>query len=120
LRGNCVRLDLSGVGDGFTLAGFGSFANLVAGASFGGLSVLFDDDATGAFLATVVLHASGSNASGFEGRLDDTTLLIRGDVAVAAIPEPETYLLMVTGLFVVASVAHRRRQRRNPERVFAS
>ncbi|MGZ8260933.1 MAG: choice-of-anchor D domain-containing protein, partial [Caldimonas sp.] len=102
--------DLGGAGgDAFTLAGFGSFANLVAGASFGGLQVTLDDDDAGAFLATIVLQASGSNASGFEGRLEDVTLVLRGDVAVAAIPEPETYALMVGGLLAVASVARRRR-----------
>jgi hypothetical protein len=101
--------DLAGAGSAFTLAGFGSFADLVAGASFDGLAVMLDDDDAGAFLATVVLHASGSNASGFAGRLDDVTLVIRGDVAVAAIPEPETYALMIGGLLVVASVARRRR-----------
>jgi hypothetical protein len=100
--------DLSGLGDGFTLSGFGSFSDLMAGSAFGGLNVLFNDDAQGAFLATLVLHASGSNASGFIGALGDTTLVLRGDVAVAAVPEPGTYALMLTGLLVVASVARRR------------
>ena len=106
--------DLTGAGSAFTLAGFGSFANLVAGASFDGLAVMLDDDDAGAFVATIVLHASGSNASGFDGRLDDVTLVIRGDVAIAAVPEPETYALMLGGLLVVASVARRRRHRRDP------
>ena len=103
--------DLGGVGNGFTLAGFGSFAGLVAGSSFDGLAVLFADDAAGSFEATIVLHGSGSNASGFVGRLDDTTLVLRGDVGVPAVPEPGTYMLLFTGLLVVAAVAHRRRQR---------
>ena len=104
--------DLGGIGSGFALAGFGSFANLVAGASFGGLDVMFDDATAGAFLATVVLHATGSNASGFVGNLDDITLVVRGDVAaVVAVPEPETYALMLGGLLAVASVVRRRRQR---------
>jgi energy-converting hydrogenase Eha subunit C len=39
--------------------------------------------------------------------------VIRGDVAaVAAVPEPETYVLLVTGLVVLARVAQKRRQRR--------
>ena len=81
----------------------------------------FDADAAGTFLATLVLHATGSNASGFSGRLDDTVLVLRGDVAgtVAAVPEPETYLLMVAGLAAVAGVARRRRQRRD-ERIAAA
>jgi hypothetical protein len=105
--------DLTGAGNAFTLAGFGSFANLVAGTSFGGLDVLLDDGSVGAFLATIVVHASGSNASGFAGALPDMTFVIRGDVAaVAAVPEPETYVLLVTGLVVLARVAQKRRQRR--------
>jgi len=105
--------DLTGAGNAFTLAGFGSFANVVAGTSFGGLDVLLDDGSIGAFLATIVVHASGSNASGFAGALPDMTFVIRGDVAaVAAVPEPETYVLLVTGLVVLARVAQKRRQRR--------
>ena len=94
--------DLSGVGPGFSLAGFGSFADLIAGASFDGMSVLFSDDAAGHFLATLVLQTTGSNASGYSGSLDDITVVLRGDVAVAAVPEPETYLLMLAGLLIVA------------------
>jgi len=68
----------------------------------------------GTFLATIVLHASGSNASCFDGRLDDTTLVIRGDVAtIAAVPEPGTYALMLGGLLIIARIAHRRRDRRD-------
>src|SRR6185295_10379019 len=105
--------DLGGAGNAFALTGFGSFANLVAGTSFGGLDVLLDDGNVGAFLATIVLHSSGSNASGFVGALPDMTFVIRGDVAaVAAVPEPETYLLLIAGLAVVTSVAKRRQRRR--------
>jgi hypothetical protein len=110
--------DLGGVGNGFALSGFGSFSDLVAGASFDGLGVFLGDAAAGSFEATIVLHASGSNASGFFERLDDTTLVVRGDVAgaVAAVPEPETYLLMVAGLAVMTAVARRRRPGRCPPR----
>ena len=114
--------DLGGIGNRFALSGFGSFANLVAGSSFDGLGVAFDTDAAGTFVATLVLHATGSNASGFSGRLDDTVLVLRGDVAgaVTAVPEPETYLLMVAGLAAVAGAARRRGQRcaraRDPRR----
>ena len=74
--------------------------------------MLFADDATGAFVATLVLHSFGSNASGFVGALDDTTLVLRGDViGVAAVPEPETYALMLTGLGVVGFLSRSRRSR---------
>ena len=94
------------MGNGFTLAGFGSFAALVAGSSFDGLTVLFADDAAGGFEATIVLHVSGSNAAGFIGRLDDTTLVLRGDVGVAAVLDSVTCMRLFTGLLVVAAVAH--------------
>ncbi|HZW72943.1 MAG TPA: choice-of-anchor D domain-containing protein, partial [Caldimonas sp.] len=104
--------DLTAAGNAFALTGFGSFSSLVAGSSFGGLGVLLDDASAGDFVATIVLHATGSNASGYVGALPDMTFVIRGDVsAVAAVPEPETYLLLLAGLAAVASVA-RRRQRR--------
>jgi hypothetical protein len=104
--------DLGGLDGGFTLSGFGSFSDLVAGAAFDGLGVRFSDAAEGAFLTTLVLHASGSNASGFVGALDDTVLVLRGDIGVtAAVPEPETYALLLAGLLVIGRIAHARRQR---------
>jgi len=114
--------DLGGAGNAFALTGFGSFANLVAGASFDGLGVSLATDTTGSFLATLVLHAAGSNASGFSGRLDDTVLVLRGDVAgaVAAVPEPETYLLMLAGLAAMAGVARRRGHGRDERAVLAA
>ncbi len=101
--------DIAGVGAGFTLNGFGSFANLIAGDAFGGLSVVFASNVQGAFLSSLVLHSKGSNASGFIGQLDDTTLVLRGSVnAVGAVPEPGTYVLMFAGLLVVVGTARRR------------
>ena len=93
------------------LSSFGSFADLIAGDSFGGLSVVFASHDQGAFLASLVLHSRGSNASGFIGQLDDTTLVLRGNVGVVAVPEPGTYVLMFAGLLVVVgAVRSRRRQ----------
>ncbi len=60
-----------------------------------------------------MLHASGSNASGYVGALDDTVLVLRGDIGVtAAAPEPETYALLLAGLLMIGRVAQARRQRR--------
>ena len=103
--------DIAGVGPGFTLSGFGSFANLIAGDSFGGLGVVFASDVQGAFLSSLVLHSRGSNASGFIGQLDDTTVVLRGSVnAVGAVPEPGTYVLMFAGLLVVVGATRARRR----------
>ena len=101
--------DLTGVGPGFTLSGFGSFADLVAGSSQGGLSVAFLTGATGDFVSSLVLKASGSNASGFIGALPDTTLVLRG--SVVAVPEPGTWVLMFAGLLVVVATGARQRAR---------
>jgi hypothetical protein len=107
--------DLTGVGPGFTLSGFGSFAGLIAGDAFGGLSVVFASDTQGAFLSSLVLHAHGSNASGYLGQLDDTTLVLRGNVgAVVAVPEPGTYVLMFAGLLVVVGTTRARRRSAQP------
>ena len=104
--------DLTGAGNAFALTGFASFANLVAGTSFGSLGGVLDDGTVGDFAASIVRHASGSNAIGCAGALPDMTFVIRGDVsAIAAVPEPETYLLLLAGLAAVASVAKRRQRR---------
>jgi hypothetical protein len=102
--------DLTGLGPNFTLSGFGSFADLIAGDAFGGLNVLFASDVQGAFLSSIVLHGTGSNASGFIGQLDDTTLVLRGNVNVVAVPEPGTYVLMFAGLLVVVGASKARRR----------
>jgi hypothetical protein len=81
---------------------------------------VFDDAAAGTFAATLVLHANGSNASGWSGALDDTTLVLRGEVAsVAAVPEPETYALMLGGLLAVIGARRARRGEREVGQLLA-
>jgi hypothetical protein len=102
--------DLTGAGNAFALTGFASFANLVAGTSFGSLGGVLDDGTVGDFAASIVRHASGSNAIGCAGALPDMTFVIRGDVStVAAVPEPD--LLRLAGLAAVAGIAKRRQRR---------
>ena len=108
LRGS---FDISGVGPGFTLDGFGSFAGLAAGSSQGGLRIVCDSAALGRFEDIIVLHAFGSNASGFDAALADTTLVLRGDVLAVAVPEPGTYLMMLGGLLLLVWVRRRERGR---------
>ena len=105
------RLSL-GAGSGFALGGPDAFADIAAGASQRGFGIVFDDAAPGSFDQTVTISWFGSNASGYEGPAFDTTLLLHGTVAVAAaVPEPETYLLMATGM-VMLWLARRRISRR--------
>ena len=108
LRG---AFDTSGAGPGFALAGFASFSGLLAGDSQGGFSITFDSADAGLFSDTITLHASGSNGSGYDAALTDTTLIFRGDVvSTAPVPEPETYALLFTGLLLLGGVARSRRQ----------
>ena len=83
----------------FALSGFGPFMGMAAGASYGGLGVSFDSSALGDFTRTIVISSAGSNASGFQGALADTTLVLQG--SVVAVPEPSTYALMAGGLLAV-------------------
>jgi len=101
-----------GAGAGFKFDGFGPFAGIAAGGSAGGFDITFDGSSLGAFSQTVTISSFGSNASGYQGPLFDTTLMIRGTVAVAAIPEPESYLLMSAGLLTLW-IARRRRSRKD-------
>ena len=108
LRG---AFDTSGVGTGFLLSAFGPFSGLGAGASQDGYAITFDSAVAGSFSDTITLHAFGSNASGYDAALSDTTLILRGDVLTTApVPEPETYALMLSGLLLLGGVARRRRK----------
>ena len=103
LRGS---FDTAGVASPFGAFGFSSFDNVVAGGHVTGLGVTFSPTALGAFESSIVLHASGFNASGYSGALADQTITLRG--AVAAVPEPRGYALMLAGLLLVGGIVKRR------------
>ena len=98
----------TGTGNAFTLSGFGPFAGLGAGSEQGGLEISFDSATLGDFTRRIVISSAGSNASGFQGALADTTLVLSG--SVVAVPEPSTYALMASGLLALW-LARRRRPR---------
>jgi hypothetical protein len=106
LRGS---FDLADIGPAFVVDGFGSFAGLAAGASQGGLHIDFDSATLGSFEDVIVLHAFGSNASGFDAALADTRLVLRGNVIAVAVPEPSTYLMMMGGLLLLVLVRRGKR-----------
>jgi hypothetical protein len=104
----------TGLSDDFALSGFGAFAGLDAGGLQDGLLAALDTDllTAGTYIDTIVLHAAGSNASGFRGALDDIVLVLRGTVVertAGTVPEPGTLGLMLLGLFALM-----RRMRRLP------
>ena len=90
----------------FSVTGFGAFDNLAAGASFDGLQVSFAGFGSGNFESSIVLHPLGFNASGFQAALVDQTLVLRG--SVAAVPEPGTYMMLLSGLMLVFAIIRRR------------
>jgi hypothetical protein len=94
----------------FQLSGFTSFADLLAGDLFAGLSVGLDTATLGLFDYSVVFHPYGTNASGFFGPLGDLTLALHANVA--PIPEPATFLLLGTGLAGLAGWRWKRRGKR--------
>jgi len=98
LRGS-FDLGSSSLTDNFTFAGFEAFADLAAGSAYGGLTVNFASTFVGDFDQVIVLRSTGTNASGYEGSLGDIQLHLQG--SVAAVPEPETYMLMAGGLITI-------------------
>jgi hypothetical protein len=99
-------------GTGFSFRGFNAFADVAAGGNRRGLDIVFDSASLGSFDQTITISSFGTNASGYQGSIFDTTLVLRGTVTeVAAIPEPETYAMVIAGLLAVW-VAWRRQLRR--------
>ncbi|MDA8248084.1 MAG: Ig-like domain-containing protein [Rhodospirillales bacterium] len=66
---------------GFTNTGFASFSGLGAGQADTAPTIDLSTAQTGTFTETVVLDATGSNASGYSGTLTPTTLTVEGVVA---------------------------------------
>ena len=74
------------------------------------LSVSFSSGLLGSFDELIVLHSSGSNASGFNAALLDVQLHLVGSVTAAnPVPEPQTYMLMLGGLAAMGEVVRRRK-----------
>ena len=72
-------------GEGYTndLPGF---AGVGAGQADTAASVTLSTSVAGTFTETIVLHAQGSNASGYEGALPDETLTVTGTVSPGTVP----------------------------------
>lgn len=85
----------------FLLSGFNSIEDL-AGGSKSALSVTLKDNALGEFKQTVTLNYGGSNSSGYAASLGSINLELRGVVAVAAVPEPETWAMLIAGLGIIS------------------
>ncbi len=100
-----------GAGLPFILARFDPFADLGAGA-FRPLGARFSPAAVGDFLADILLHPTGHNASGFNEPLDDLTLRLHARVIEqpSGVPAPSTLALVVAGLLAAALMARRRRR----------
>jgi hypothetical protein len=100
--------DLTGLASAFSLNGFASFANLAAGSALADLSVNLLSTTVGSFDSTLVLHTASTNASQSDLALDDITLHLQG--SVAAVPEPDTYLMMLSGMLTLGWAARRARR----------
>ncbi len=65
----------------FTNSGFGSFSMLSAGAADDAPSITLHGQSSGVFTETILLTASGSNASGYKAALAPQTLSVTGTIA---------------------------------------
>ena len=102
--------DLSALPPGKMLgaAGFGSFSGLAAGTAFDTLVLRLDSAALGDFTGLILLNARSTNAYDPAGRaLGPIELHLQG--SVVAVPEPQTWLLMLGGLGLLLPKLLRRR-----------
>jgi hypothetical protein len=94
-----------GMSDDFQLSGFDPFADLAAGQLHDGLMAALDTDGMtlGTYVDTIILRSIGHNASGFQGALEDLTLVLRGNLIerTGTIPEPGTLALLVLGTLIL-------------------
>ena len=93
-------------GGAFSVAGFGPFSGLAAGATLAGLTVTFDLGTEGSFNRVLMLSSLSTNGSGPDLTLGSVTLQLQG--TVAAIPEPGTYLMMAVGVLMMGGIARRK------------
>lgn len=88
-----------GSGSGFTLDGPFSFDGVQGGNTLNSLAVRLNGDKAGVFDEVLVLKLFSTNASDPAGRaLSDITLHLQG--TVLAVPEPDTYLMLLGGLLL--------------------
>lgn len=102
--------DLSGLLSGQMLgaAGFGNFIGLAAGTSLDTLVLSLDSSSLGNFSGVILLNARSTNAYDPAGRaLGPIELHLQG--SVVAVPEPQTWLLMLGGLGLLLPTLLRRR-----------
>ena len=102
--------DLSALPPGQMLAaaGFGSFSGVAAGTAFDTLVLRLDSAALGDFTGLILLNARSTNAYDPAGRaLGPIELHLQG--SVVAVPEPQTWLLMLVGLGLLLPKLLRRR-----------
>ena len=70
----------------FSALGFDALSGIGAGAQSDAGTITLSTDATGMFEETIILHAAGSNASGYSGVLPTETLTVTADVAACYCP----------------------------------
>ena len=77
------------VGSGFMLSGANPFSGINAGYHLGSLLLSFDTASLVAgnhYVADVIFHGVGANASGYLGSIGDYNLQITGEVAAIPVP----------------------------------
>jgi hypothetical protein len=97
----------------FILSGFSAFDGIEAGNLLSGLEVGFNANALGDYNGLILLHPFGYNSSGFNGTLPDIALNLQAEVVSGQpVPEPSTWILLVTGLGTLGWIRRMRKMSR--------
>jgi hypothetical protein len=97
----------------FILSGFLAFNGIEAGNLLSGLNIGFNANALGDYSGLITIRPFGYNSSGFNEALPEIALNLQAEVVSGEpIPEPSTWILLVSGLGTLGWIRRMRKMSR--------